>query len=136
MLLALIAAGCVGGSQPGGYDPTMPPATPPAMTLTSEGGAWEVSLWSFPDPPRKGLIDVVYRIADKSGSATDGLTVEAQPWMPAHGHGTSTVPTVRPQGAGLYWATPVNLYMSGRWELRTAIGDGSADRVVFVVDVP
>lgn len=114
----------------------MPPQTAPAMTLTSEGGAWEVSLWSYPDPPRKGLNEVVYRIADRTGVATDELTVETQPWMPAHGHGTSTVPSVSPQGAGLYWSRPVNLYMSGRWELRTTIGGDDADRVVFVVDVP
>ena len=114
----------------------MPPETPPAMTLTSENGAWQASLWWFPDPARKGLNDVVYRIADQTALATDGLTIETQPWMPAHGHGTSTVPDVTPQGAGLYWATPVNLYMSGRWELRTSIGGASEDRVVFQVDVP
>lgn len=114
----------------------MPPDTAPAMALISEGGTWQVSLWSFPDPARKGLNDVVYRITDQAGIVADDLVVETQPWMPAHGHGTSTVPTVSPQGAGLYWATPVNLYMSGRWELRTTIGADNADRVVFVVDVP
>lgn len=136
VLVVAAAIGCAGGEAPSGYDPTMPPVTVPAMTLTSENGAWDVSLWLYPAPARKGSNDVVYGVTDRAGAAVDGLTIATQPWMPSHGHGTSTAPTIAPQGTGLYWATPVRLYMSGRWELRTTLSGEAEDRVVFFVDVP
>ena len=133
---AALLAACGGGDAPAGYDPTMPPETPPALTMTSESGTWVVSAWLYPERARKGANEVVFGIVDGAGAPADGLVVRTQPWMPAHGHGTSTVPTVSPQGAGLYWAMPVNLYMAGRWELRTTITGAVEDHVVLVVDVP
>jgi hypothetical protein len=125
--------GAVGG---GGYDPTVPPTGAPLATMTTTGGAWDVAIWLYPASPRKGTNDVVYRVRDLAGAPIDALTVQVQPWMPAHGHGTSTIPAVSAQGAGLYLATPIALYMSGRWELRTTIAGTVSEDVVFVVDIP
>ena len=141
LLLAVLFSGLAPacGSQTGeptGYDPTMPPATAPHTTLTSVDGNWDVALWIFPEPARKGTNDVVFRVVDRDGTPEDGLAVGTQPWMPAHGHGTAAVPSVTAQGDGLYWAMPVSLYMAGRWELRTTISGDVTDRVVFMVDVP
>jgi hypothetical protein len=136
-LLSTLAPAC--GSETGeptGYDPTMPPATAPHAMLTSADGTWDVALWVFPEPARKGTNDVVFRVVDRAGAPTDGLSVGTRPWMPAHGHGTAAVPSVTAQMDGLYWARPVSLYMAGRWELRTTIAGDVTDSVVFTVDVP
>jgi hypothetical protein len=136
MLLSCLAPACGSeAGEPTGYDPTMPPATVPHAMLTSVDGTWDVALWVFPEPARKGTNDVVFRVLDRAGGPADDLSVGTQPWMPAHGHGTATVPAVTALGDGFYWAMPVSLYMAGRWELRTTITGDVTDRVVFVVDV-
>jgi hypothetical protein len=109
----------------------------PLVTLVSDGGNWTVSIETAPQPPRKGSVDVTYRITDGAGAPADGLDLQVLPWMPAHGHGTSVTPLVTPQGGGAYLASPVYLYMAGHWELRTQIQGGDiADSVVPAFDVP
>ncbi|MES1172502.1 MAG: FixH family protein [Bacteroidota bacterium] len=130
-------AGCGGGgAEPPGFEPGVPPETAPLASVASAAGTWEVSLWTAPQPPRKGTVMVKYRIVDANGAPGDGLRVEVVPWMPAHGHGTPVVPTVTPEGDGWYLVKRVSLYMSGHWELRTAMAGAVNDTVVPVVDVP
>lgn len=133
-----LATACGGGSAPPdtGFDPQQPPTSSPAMTLISEAGTWTVAMWAYPQPARRGPADILFAVSDGAGVPVDGLTVETQPWMPAHGHGASTPPAVAPLGAGRYWAMPINFYMPGRWELRTTLAGEVTDRVVFVLDVP
>jgi hypothetical protein len=141
-LLALLAVGaCGGGAAPLGEipDPTLPPSWNALATEPSAAGTWTVVVWTSPQPPMKGVIDVVLRVSDAaSGMPVDGLALAVVPWMPAHGHGTSVPTAVAAEGDGYYLVKPVDLYMSGRWELRTAIDDvsGTHDDVVPVVDIP
>ncbi len=137
VLLVLGIAGCAdGGIQAPGYDPTMPPTGAALFTLPTESGAWQAAIWTFPQPPAKGQSDVLYRVTDSAGGAVDDLTLTVVPWMPAHGHGTSIAPIVTSDRDGRYLATPVNLYMAGRWELHTTISrDTASDNVVFAIDV-
>lgn len=128
-------AACGGGPGLMGFDPG-PPVGEPLSTLRSADGTWDVSLWTAPQPPPKGSVEVKYRIVDQTQTPIDGLALQVVPWMPAHGHGTSVAAIVTPEGEGYYLVKPVFLYMSGRWELRTTIGGIAGDGVVPVVDVP
>jgi hypothetical protein len=87
-------------------------------------------------PPRKGAVDVMYRIVDRLGEPADDLILQVVPWMPAHGHGTSARAVVRSQGDGFYLIRPVYLYMSGRWELRTEIEGFVNDSATPILDIP
>jgi hypothetical protein len=127
---------CGSGAGPRGFDRGVPPPGEPLATVRTEAGAWDVSLWTSPQPAPKGMVEVMYRIVDPAGVPNDLLTVRVVPWMPAHGHGTSATPTVTAEGDGYYLVRPVVLYMSGRWELRTTIDGIASDSVVPVVDVP
>jgi hypothetical protein len=133
-LAALAAAGACGAAEPA----SQPGPGQPLATVTSDGGHWVVSIQSSPQPPRKGTVDVTYTItsADAQGAPADGLTLNVVPWMPAHGHGGSELPVVTPLGGGAYLATPVYLYMSGHWELRTEIDGDVTDNAAPAFDVP
>ena len=70
------------------------------------------------------------------GGPVDGLTVSVQPWMPAHGHGTSIVPSVMPMGSGAYEIDDVYLYMAGTWQVRIAFSGTESDTAVPSFDIP
>jgi len=137
--LAALFAGALALAACGAPPPADPAPMPgePLVTLPSDNGTWVVSIETSPQPPRKGSVDVTYRITDGAGAPADGLGLDVLPWMPAHGHGTSAAALVTPQGDGRYLATPVYLYMAGHWELRTTIqGSDVTDTVVPAFDVP
>jgi hypothetical protein len=119
------------------------PGTPtfegmPRLTLSSDAGRFSVGVWTWPDPLAKGVAALRYRVVDAAGLPVDGATVVVTPWMPAHGHGNSTHPTVTTSGDGSYEIDEVSFYMSGRWELRSEITDttGVSDSFVATLDVP
>ena len=57
--------------------------------------------------------------------------------MPAHEHGTSTLPIIRELGKGEYSVEQVNLSMPGLWEIYVRINKGKKgeDTAVFNVNV-
>lgn len=131
-LLLMCLGACGSASDPQGAGP----ADGPLTTAVSAGGTWQVSVTTSPQPPVKGLIEVTYQITDATGAPADGLTLQVVPWMAAHGHGTSAQPTVTAEGGGSYLIQDVYLYMSGSWELQTAMQGDVSDSVDPVVDVP
>jgi len=132
-LASLGLAGCGGDGQPSG--PVVFPAEA-LMSLASDAGRFVVTVRTSPQPPVRGVDAVQLQIDDSVGTPVDGLSIEAVPWMPAHGHGTSTRPKVEPQGGGIYELTNVSLYMAGLWELRSTLrfAEG-ADTVAPAFDV-
>jgi hypothetical protein len=138
-LAGTVSVGVVGcgaaGPSPG------PAAFPlePFATLSSDSGQYQVQVRTSPQPPVKGVDAVQYQIADAAGAPVDGLVIDAVPWMPSHGHGTSAKAVVEPQDQGVYEITNVYLFMDGHWELRSTLtsADGAgADGVTPVFDVP
>ncbi len=40
----------------------------------------------------------------------------ANPYMPQHGHGASTLPTITAQGGGVFSVAAIDFFMAGYWE--------------------
>lgn len=115
--LSLSVAACSGssGSESHGFTGA------PLGVFTSDRVGLRVSVRSDPSPPARGVNAVELFVVDQTGAPRDGLQLKIVPWMPAHGHGASVTPSITARGGGRYVADDVDLYMPGRWELRTTI---------------
>ncbi len=110
-------------NRPGAADTNNPPGT-----WVKGSNTWEIQVRTL------------------AGQAIDGLTIQAVPKMPDHGHGTSITPLTTDEGAGAYLISPLYLYMGGYWtitlNIRPPASDGGAssaltsDSVVFNVCIP
>jgi hypothetical protein len=109
------------------------PSAPYAVVTSDTGLHVEVRTAPTQPPPR-GVCSVELTITDSSGAPRDGLALAIVPWMPSHDHGASVVPSVVAEGGGRYVASNVDLFMPGRWELRTTID--TKDHVTPTIDVP
>jgi len=137
VVLGATAAGCGGAAAPAPAGPISFGAEP-LMVLPSTAGTKQITVWTSPQPPVKGVNAVQLLVTDAAtGAPLPGLVVQAVPWMPSHAHGTSARTQVVPQDGGLYQVDNVYLYMDGTWQLRTTLGaaDGD-DTVVPEFDVP
>jgi hypothetical protein len=106
------------------------------MQVTSRTGTFVVKLLSntftdangkvLTEAPAKGVdVWTVEADAANTQTPTDGLTISVSPYMPDHLHGTTPV-AVTPAGAGTYTIAPLNLYMSGYWEITLTLTDSSS----------
>lgn len=106
-------------------------------TVSSTTGALNIEIRTTPDqPPTRGTIEVEFRVHDTSGKAVSGLALDVQPWMPAHGHGASVVPSVTDEGDGRYVAKNVTLFMAGSWELRTTVSNEPGESWSLPLEIP
>jgi hypothetical protein len=136
LTVVFMAAGC-GGAGPSFEDADAPSFTGPALeSVASRSGALHVALRSSPKTPAIGADAFELSVTDDLGQPAAGFVAEVVPWMPAHGHGTSVQPVVRAQGQGVFVATPVYLYMPGRWELRIALAGAIEDAATATFDIP
>lgn len=102
-------------------------------TATGEAGLVKVELRTDVAPQRGRVLAHLRVMNAKTSAAVDGATVVVVPFMPAMGHGAHA-PTVTPKGDGVY-DVDADLYMPGRWELRTTVSGPTSDRVVPALDV-
>jgi YtkA-like len=117
-----------------GSDPASRPSE--RQTMMTDHGLLHLDVLPTPDPPIRGDDVVEVAVTDANGAPVDGLTLDAQPWMPSHGHGTSVVPTVTPEGGGRYRIDHVYLYMAGTWELRLSFSGTESDTATPAFDIP
>ncbi len=107
------------------------------ITQASDGGQLTIEVRTSPEqPPERGLAIVKLTIADAAGDPMEDLVVTAVPWMPDMGHGTSVKPTVTNEGGGEYQLDNVNMFMPGRWELRTKMTGPMDDSAKFIFQIP
>lgn len=104
------------------------------ITKMTDGGHYMVALVSDPEPPSKGMNTWVLTVMrHEDMSMVDGATVEIEPWMPDHGHGSDSVAVVEAMGQGDYRSQTVSLQMLGTWDTTVTITDGDmTDEVHFV----
>lgn len=106
-------------------------------TVLSESGALSVT-WDCvsADAPARGRNRFELLIeSTETDAPVDGLSLAMTPFMPAMGHGSSTVPSVRALGDGKYDVSDVVLAMPGQWELRTSISGEESDYAVPRVEI-
>ncbi|MCK6537075.1 MAG: FixH family protein [Polyangiaceae bacterium] len=89
--------------------------------VTSGKGQFSAAFTPHPDPPTTGdnALDITLR--DAHGSPVEGATLQIEPWMPGHGHGSPVVPEIGELGGGSYHATQIDFIMPGYWELTVAV---------------
>lgn len=86
-----------------------------------------------PAPPDRGDNTWQLQVLDTTGAPAVLRSLSVAPFMPAHDHGTAPA-TFDGTAAGSVWSVgPFDLFMSGRWELRTSFTfeDGTADTAVI-----
>lgn len=136
----------------------------PGVSVVSTSGAYRVAIESAVTDPGGAAAEVataaigydtftmaVTSIADggvDAGTpAPDGLTmttpavpgsVPADPYMPMHGHGASTVPAITAEGGGLFSVAAIDFFMGGYWQLYLDLtpAGGAVDPVTFDVCIP
>jgi hypothetical protein len=136
LLAAPHLAGCTGGLAETD-DTAVDFPESPLMTIPSEDGAFSIEVRTAPiQPPSRGRIDVDLTITTGDGEPRDDLALHVVPWMTDMAHGSSTLPQVTPTGDGHYTVGPIDMFMSGRWELRTEIAGPADDRAKIVFEIP
>ncbi len=139
------------------------PAVPytPGVSVLSASGGYRASVESATTVDNlgnstptaaigKASFTVLVAAAADGGAAasTDGLTmsippspaqVPADPYMPVHKHGASTIPTITAQGSGTFTVAGIDFFMGGYWELYLDLqpaGAATVDRVTFPICIP
>jgi YtkA-like len=131
--LSLLAAACGEAGVPAAPPPDF--SGPALGTFESDSGRYSLEVRTSPQPARKGVNWAEYRITSDAGAPVTGLSLDVQPWMPAHGHGTTLRPTVSESAGGVYTIGNLLFFMSGHWELRTRFGTDFNDVAVPSLDV-
>jgi hypothetical protein len=97
-----------------------------AVTSVADGGAGS----DAGTPPPDGLT--------MATPPTGGSGEPADPYMPQHGHGAATVPTVTAQGGGAFSVAAIDFFMAGYWELYLELTPpgGTVDPLTFKICIP
>ncbi len=139
------------------------PAVPysPGLAVVSASGSYRASVQSAVTvdntgntTPTAAIGSATFTVAvgaaadGGAGAPTDGLTmsippspaqVPADPYMPVHKHGASTIPTITPQGGGVFTVAGIDFFMGGYWELYLDLlpaGGSTTDRLTFQICIP
>ncbi|HEX7476921.1 MAG TPA: FixH family protein [Polyangiales bacterium] len=134
-LVLALAPAC--GDSPSASAAALPDAGP-EFTLESDDKLLQLQAYSAPfQPPTRGLSTVTLDITNaKTGAPQDGLVLDAVPWMPAHGHGTSVTTAVEAKAGGVYVVSRVNMFMGGKWDLRLGFSGAVTDRATLHFSIP
>jgi nitrate/TMAO reductase-like tetraheme cytochrome c subunit len=110
----------------------------PGIEKAGKAGQARFSIVSAsPEPPGLGENVWIVEVRDAEGAPLTQLQIDAGTWMPQHVHGSPIFGKSEHQGQGRYRVSPIQLFMSGLWEVTLAAtgkaADGSAidDAAVF-----
>jgi hypothetical protein len=130
LLIGAGALGACGDAAPG------TPGFGSTPLASAQGQRLSVAVFTAPQPPERGEVMGRLVFTDPAGAMTDGVAVTVTPWMPEHGHGTSVMPTVEPDGAGGFLISNLYLAMPGTWQLRVNVSGAVTDELVPSFDIP
>ena len=92
--------------------------------LTGDSETLRLALVTLdPTVPDLGENEWTVEVRDSGDIPVEGCTIEVEPWMPDHGHGSTDISAVE-LGAGEYSLTPVEFVMPGYWEVALSITCG------------
>jgi hypothetical protein len=90
---------------------------------------------SMPSPRDTGRYTWLVTLVDADGQPVSGATIQAEPTMPAHGHGTNPKYTdaTETDDSGTYELREMDLFMEGVWNImiRISTEDGRQDRIEY-----
>ncbi len=104
------------------------------VSETSLSGNVSATLLSAePAPPARGINVWKLHVTDASGAAISDAPLSVSPFMPDHGHGSPSVPSVSAETDGDYEIDDLNLFMPGVWRVTIsgALSTDPNDDVVF-----
>jgi len=135
----------------------------PGMSVLSESGAFRAAIEAASTDQASGapvptaaigydtFTMTVTSVTDGADAGTPppvGLTMTtpsiggngkpADPFMPVHGHGAATVPTITAQGGGAFSVAAIDFFMAGYWELYLNLTPpgGAVDPLTFKICIP
>ena len=97
------------------------------ISKTGEAGYTVAIVDSLPAPPAKGDNDWTLELRDGSDTLMPGLVLQANAFMPDHGHSSPLLAVMTDDGDGVYTLTPINLFMPGYWETTITVVDPGPD---------
>ena len=104
--------------------------------VLSDTGTFELVLLSENGGASVGLNTYRLLISETMGNPKSEITIEIEPWMPGHNHGSDRRPAITLAEHGEYTVDSVSYTMPGFWVLRTQIqANDFQDTAVFEVDV-
>ena len=90
-----------------------------------------VLVQAAPAPPGRDENTWTVRVQDAAGNAVTGANLAVKLWMPDHGHGPATIPTISASGADIQ-VQNMDFFMAGVWQITlTATAAGQSDSAVF-----
>jgi len=123
----------------------------PGLIATSPSGAYQATLVSATtvvvagSPPVDGslsgdntwIVSVANAGDAGAGTPADVTMTAEKPFMPKHGHGDMTFPTVTPGDPGMFTITKIDFFMLGYWSVPLDLQptSGAADKVTFAICV-
>jgi hypothetical protein len=108
------------GGEPGGGSDRPGDTFVAGLTKPGADGALMFMLMDArPAPPDLGDNTWMLMIADPEGAALAGCSIDVEPFMPQHGHGTNVAASAAEQDepAGHYEIAPLDFFMPGLWEV-------------------
>lgn len=104
----------------------------PGLVRTSSSGISITLEAADPAPPERGQNTWWLRLTGQNGTPIIGAAPTVVPYMPEHGHGPPTLPTVTSDG-GLYEVNGLNLFMPSVWQVTISPSRdaGIADQAKF-----
>ena len=108
-----------------------------ALKVSSMSQRFEALLDSGETCHEVGLNIYRLELVEQMGASSETFDVTLSLWMPAHGHGSDRVPTVKRVELNTFTVSNVSFTMPGLWALTFDIdAETFTDKVVFEVNVP
>ncbi len=87
-----------------------------------------------PAPPQKGDNIWTISLKDAAGNPVSNATLDVNPRMPDHGHGTPVIPEIEAGTEdGQYIINKLNLWMPGLWEVTIGVESENSPSDTFVL---
>jgi hypothetical protein len=98
-------------------DPRAQPFSAGLQRMGDAGKLTFVLVAADPAPPLRGTNAWTVKVLDAKGDAVPGATLAAEPFMPDHGHGSSSKPAATANADGTFKVAPLDLMMPGLWRV-------------------
>lgn len=139
ILLMVIWTGCATtkiAHDDGGVHAPMTKHYGDTLFKVTDNGKYSVEILLPDQKVEMGVNKVDLIIHDMKDQDVAGAQITVTPWMPSMEHGVMEKPLINEKGGGLYSVANVVFSMTGNWELRLRITEGSTTDTVAIALPP